>query len=141
MIRYKVSRYIAKRYVHHWLSKMNWKPFSAPSEILFVLQRWVSLSSWQLVLLRNLDLEWKAPAKLRVFTRIWRARVFYKWRAAVPEIFWEEMTRARHLQMTRGLGVTQMTRASKFSILPHFQNFDPFSNFLTHLQNNELFSK
>ena len=24
---------------------------------------------------------------------------------------------------------TDMTRASKFSILPHFQNFDPFSKF------------
>ena len=40
------------------LSGMNWKPFSAPSGIFFVLQHWVSLSSWQLVLLRNLDLEW-----------------------------------------------------------------------------------
>ena len=74
-----------------------------------------------------------APGKHRVSTPISRARVICPRASFVPENLWEEIPRARHLVNDARICGTnfwrEMTRASKFSKLPHFQNFAPFSKF------------
>ena len=74
-----------------------------------------------------------APGKHRVSTPISRARVICPRASFVPENLWEEIPRARHLVNDARICGTNfwrdMTRASKFSKLPHFQNFAPFSKF------------
>ena len=75
----------------------------------------------------------KASGKHRVSTRISRARVICPRASFVPENLWEEIPRARHLVNDARICGTNfwrdMTRASKFSKLPDFQNFARFSKF------------
>ena len=69
----------------------------------------------------------------KFFERKWRVRVIYKWRADLGAHKWRALQNFQFCPI--------------FKILPHFQNFDPFSNFspifqiLTHLPNFDQFSK